>query len=58
VKLPLVTGTTLLRLHPNARFYLRSLRVSNHRFAAATGWSPRHPDAGAGWRAMVADMPR
>ena len=58
VRPPLLTGSTLLRLHPDARFYLRSLRVSNRRFAAATGWSPRHADAGEGWRAMVTDLLR
>lgn len=57
VKPPYGTGTVLLRLSPNTRFYLRSLRVSNRRFKAATGWSPRYPDAAAGWRAMVAEMP-
>jgi nucleoside-diphosphate-sugar epimerase len=58
VKPPLLTGTTILGLHPYAAFYLRSQRVSNQRFAAATGWSPRHPDAASGWRAMIGDMPR
>jgi nucleoside-diphosphate-sugar epimerase len=48
------TGTTLLRLSGNTRFYLRSQRVSNRRFKEATGWVPRYPDAAAGWAAMVA----
>ncbi|MGH3865054.1 MAG: NAD-dependent epimerase/dehydratase family protein [Pseudonocardiaceae bacterium] len=54
VKAPLTTGTTLLRLTNSTRFYLRSQRVSNRRFKEATGWSPRYPDAGTGWRAMIA----
>lgn len=51
--MPLSTGTLLLRLSANTRFYLRSQRISNRRFKAATGWSPRHPDAAAGRRAMA-----
>jgi nucleoside-diphosphate-sugar epimerase len=31
----------------------RSLRVSNARFTAATGWTPRHPSAHEGWIATV-----
>lgn len=57
VRPPLTTGSLPLGLSGNLRFYLRSQRVSNRRFKQATGWSPRHPDAGAGWRAMVADHP-
>ena len=53
VGMPLSTGTLLLRLSTNTRFYLRSQRISNRRFKAATGWSPRYPDAAAGWQAMV-----
>jgi nucleoside-diphosphate-sugar epimerase len=53
VGMPLSTGTLLLRLSANTRFYLRSQRISNERFKAATGWSPRYPDAAAGWRAMA-----
>lgn len=56
LKPALGTGTALLRLSSTTRFYLRSQRVSNQRFKDATGWSPRYPDAGAGWRAMVAEM--
>ncbi|MFB9838281.1 NAD-dependent epimerase/dehydratase family protein [Actinoallomurus acaciae] len=55
VRPPLTTGSLPLGLSGNLRFYLRSQRVSNRRFKQATGWSPRHPDAAAGWRAMVAD---
>jgi nucleoside-diphosphate-sugar epimerase len=57
VKPPLATGTLLMRLSPNTRFYLRSVRVSNRRFKEATGWAPRCRDAAAGWREMVADLP-
>jgi nucleoside-diphosphate-sugar epimerase len=32
----------------------RSLRVRNGRFAGATGWRPEVPDAGVGWRLVVA----
>ncbi|GAB3893742.1 hypothetical protein GCM10029964_071020 [Kibdelosporangium lantanae] len=53
VKPPLTTGTLLMRLSPNTRFYLRSMRVSNRRFKEATGWSPRYRDAASGWRQMV-----
>ncbi len=31
----------------------RSLRVSNARFMAATGWAPRYPSAREGWIAMA-----
>jgi nucleoside-diphosphate-sugar epimerase len=31
----------------------RSLRVSNRRFAGATGWRPTVPDAIAGWRRIT-----
>jgi nucleoside-diphosphate-sugar epimerase len=34
----------------------RSLRVSNARFRAATGWSPEHPSAREGWTAMAATL--
>lgn len=30
-----------------------SHRISNQAFREATGWSPSHPDAGAGWEASV-----
>ncbi|HZN17507.1 MAG TPA: NAD(P)-dependent oxidoreductase [Micromonosporaceae bacterium] len=57
VEPPHGTGSLLLRLSGNTRFYLRSLRVSNRRFKAATGWSPRYPDAATGWQAMVTETP-
>lgn len=53
VKGPLGTGSTVLRASRNTAFYLRSQRVSNARFKAATGWTPRYRDARAGWRAMA-----
>jgi nucleoside-diphosphate-sugar epimerase len=34
----------------------RSMRVSNKKFTAATGWEPRYPTPGAGWPAVVAAM--
>ena len=34
--------------------FSRSLRVSNRRLRAATGWSPRYPSTREGWRATVA----
>ena len=51
---PLMTGALMLRLSANTRFYLRSQRVTNRRFKEATGWAPRYPDAGTGWRVMTA----
>ncbi|GLY83529.1 NAD-dependent epimerase/dehydratase family protein [Actinoallomurus iriomotensis] len=57
VRPPVTTGSLPLRLSRNLGFYLRSQRVSNRRFKQATGWSPRLTDAGAGWRAMVAEHP-
>jgi nucleoside-diphosphate-sugar epimerase len=32
----------------------RSLRVSNKRFRAVTGWAPRYPNAEGAWQAMAA----
>jgi len=55
VKPPLLTGTLLLKLSANTRFYLRSQRVSNRRFKGATDWFPRYRDARTGWLAMVAE---
>ncbi|WP_037065373.1 NAD-dependent epimerase/dehydratase family protein [Pseudonocardia acaciae] len=34
----------------------RSLRVSNARFRAATGWAPRYPSAREGWMATAATL--
>jgi nucleoside-diphosphate-sugar epimerase len=36
----------------------RSLRVSNARFRAATGWAPRYPSAREGWIATAAALTR
>jgi nucleoside-diphosphate-sugar epimerase len=55
VKGPVGTGSMVLRASKNTAFYLRSQRVSNARFKAATGWAPRYRDARAGWRAMAAE---
>jgi nucleoside-diphosphate-sugar epimerase len=43
---PLLTG----QLTPSLS---RSMRVSNRRFAEATGWRPAVPDARAGWRRIA-----
>ena len=34
----------------------RSVRVSNARFRAATGWAPRYPSAREGWLAIAAAL--
>jgi nucleoside-diphosphate-sugar epimerase len=34
----------------------RSIRVSNRRFRAASGWAPRYPNAREGWRAVAAAL--
>ena len=36
-----------------AGFMARSQRVSNARFKAATGWSPRVPSARDGWKLVT-----
>jgi nucleoside-diphosphate-sugar epimerase len=36
----------------------RSLRISNARFRAATGWAPRYPSAREGWIATAAALDR
>ena len=36
----------------------RSVRASNRRFKAASGWSPRYPSAVAGWAATARALPR
>ncbi len=40
-------------LPPHLAAMLRSQRVSNARFKAATGWAPRFPSAREGWRHVV-----
>jgi len=42
-------------LPPHLSAMLRSQRVSNARFKAATGWRPRFPSAGEGWAHVVAE---
>lgn len=52
-KPPLLTGEWLMGLSANTRFYLRSQRVSNHRFKEATGWRPQFPSAVQGWAQLA-----
>lgn len=52
---PVGVPSSLLRLAPEKLRYLtRSLRVSNRRFATATGWSPSFPSIREGWPTVVA----
>src|SRR5262245_43206512 len=37
----------------NTTSLTRSLRVSNRRFRAATGWSPAYPSVQEGWKATA-----
>ncbi|MHA3022484.1 NAD-dependent epimerase/dehydratase family protein [Mycobacterium sp. BMJ-28] len=46
-------GRAALLLGDRFTSMTRSLRVSNARFRAATGWSPRHPSVREGYRAMA-----
>jgi len=39
----------------NARFLARSVRVSNRRFRAATGWAPAYPGPWPGWQRVVGE---
>jgi nucleoside-diphosphate-sugar epimerase len=50
-----VPGRAALLLGDRSTSLTRSSRVSNARFRAATGWSPRHPSAREGYAAMAAD---
>lgn len=43
---------------PPARTMMRSQRVSNRAFRAATTWRPHHPDAHSGWQDIVARVSR
>jgi nucleoside-diphosphate-sugar epimerase len=45
-------GRLALLLGDSTTSLTRSLRVSNARFKAATGWSPEYPSAREGWRAI------
>jgi NAD dependent epimerase/dehydratase family enzyme len=42
-----------LLLGSNAATLLRSQRVANARFKAATGWTPRFPSVREGWSAIA-----
>jgi nucleoside-diphosphate-sugar epimerase len=44
-----------VRLPPEFSMMVRSQRVSNERFKAATGWRPGYPSAREGWPAVVAE---
>lgn len=50
-----VPGRAALLLGSRAASLTRSLRVSNARFRAATGWAPRYPSAREGWIATARD---
>ena len=47
-------GRAALLLGDRTTSMTRSLRVSNQRFRAGTGWSPRYPSVREGYRAMAA----
>ncbi|MGH3561761.1 MAG: NAD-dependent epimerase/dehydratase family protein [Mycobacterium sp.] len=47
-------GRLMLLLGDRTTSMTRSLRVSNGRFRAATGWRPRYPSVREGYRAMAA----
>jgi nucleoside-diphosphate-sugar epimerase len=51
-------GRAAWLLGPRVASLTRSLRVTNGRFRAATGWAPRHPSAREGWRATAAALGR
>src|SRR5215216_6657274 len=46
-------GRLALLLRDRSTSLTRSLRVSNARFRAASGWLPRYPSAREGWRATA-----
>jgi nucleoside-diphosphate-sugar epimerase len=48
-----VPGRAALLLGDRSTSLTRSLRVSNARFKAATGWAPRYPSAREGWAATA-----
>ena len=59
VKVPKPTPAGLIRLGAGAATahgLSASQRVSNARFVAATGWSPKYPSARHGWAAVAADQ--
>ena len=49
-------GRLALLLGERSTSLTRSLRVSNERFKAATGWSPHYPSAREGWNATAAAL--
>jgi nucleoside-diphosphate-sugar epimerase len=51
-----VPGRTALVLGHRTTSLTRSLRVSNRRFRAATGWAPRYPSAREGLAATAVDL--
>ncbi|MPY86263.1 MAG: NAD(P)-dependent oxidoreductase, partial [Actinophytocola sp.] len=53
-----VPGRAALLFGHRATSLTRSLRVSNARFRAATGWAPGHPSAREGWAATAAALSR
>src|SRR5450755_1198628 len=53
-----VPGRAALLLGNRSTSLTRSLRVSNRRFKAATGWVPRHPSAREGWLATATALTR
>jgi hypothetical protein len=48
-----VPGRLALLLGDNTTSLTRSLRVSNRRFRAATGWSPAYPSVRESWKATA-----
>jgi nucleoside-diphosphate-sugar epimerase len=49
-------GRAALLLGNRSTSLTRSLRVSNMRFRAATGWAPRYTSAREGWSATAAAL--
>jgi nucleoside-diphosphate-sugar epimerase len=53
-----VPGRLALLLGDRSTSLTRSLRVSNARFRAASGWAPRYPSAREGWPATAGILER
>src|SRR5262249_29129262 len=51
-------GRLALLLGDRSTSLTRSLRVSNARFRAASGWAPRYPSARDGWPATATVLER
>jgi nucleoside-diphosphate-sugar epimerase len=49
-------GRLAMLLGDRATSLTRSLRVSNARFRASTGWQPRYPSVREGYRSMAATL--